>query len=139
MTRDQFRELAEIWGGDIDRWPPATQGPARELAADEQCRRILGEQLQLDRLLSIAPDVSDDRAGRAGFAVLQKVAHPDRNRAWLHRWLRRSSLFPAATFACSAILGLWLAAAIPYPQHQEALSVVSMVFDSSDAGLWGVP
>jgi hypothetical protein len=71
--------------------------------------------------------------------VLQKLAHPDRNRAWLHRWLRRSSLFPAATFACSAILGLWLAAAIPYPQHQEALSVVSMVFDSSDAGLWGVP
>ena len=74
MTRDQFRELAETWGGDIDRWPTATQGPARELAADEQCRRILGEQLRLDRLLSMAPDVSDDRAGRAGFAVLQKLA-----------------------------------------------------------------
>jgi uncharacterized membrane protein len=35
------------------------------------------------------------------------------------------------------MVGLWLAGALPYHGPQEALSVVSMVFDSADAGLWG--
>ena len=32
MTLDQFRQLAETWGGTIDRWPSAAQDAARELA-----------------------------------------------------------------------------------------------------------
>jgi hypothetical protein len=36
------------------------------------------------------------------------------------------------------MVGLWLAGALPYHGPQEALSVVSMVFDSADAGWWGV-
>src|SRR5260370_962809 len=66
MTLDQFRELAEIWGGDIDRWPAATQDAAREIATNGEGGRILKQQLRLDRLFSIAPDVSDQRAGRLG-------------------------------------------------------------------------
>ena len=138
MTLDQFRQLAEIWGGDIDRWPAATQSPARILATDDEAKRILNEQLRLDRLFSIAPDVSDHRAGRIGFAVLQGIAKMDREPPWFRRLFRPASLFPAASLACSAMVGLWLAGALPYQQQQQALSVVSMVFDSSTVAWWGV-
>lgn len=137
MTLDQFRKLAEIWGGDIDRWPAAMQAAARDMAAGGEAGRILAEQLRLDRLFSVAPDVSDDRAGRIGFAVLQRLAKADRNPPWFRRLLRPASFVPAAGLACSAMVGLWLAGELPYLQQQEALSVVSMVFDGSAVTLWG--
>jgi len=137
MTLDQFRQLAEAWGGDIDRWPQARQGAARKLATSDEGGRILEQQLRLDRLFSIVPEVSEQRAGRIGFAVLQRIAKADRDPPWFRRLLRPASLFPAASLACSAMVGLWLAGALPY-QQQEALSVVSMVFDSSTVTLWGV-
>jgi hypothetical protein len=138
MTLDQFRKLAEIWGGNIDRWPAAMQAAARDMAVGGEAGRILAEQLRLDRLLSVAPDVSDDRAGRIGFAVLQRLAMADRHAPWFRRLLRPASYVSAAGFACSAMVGLWLAGALPYHQQEEALSVVSMVFDSSAVTLWGM-
>ena len=51
---------------------------------------------------------------------------------------RPASLFPAASLACSAMVGLWLAGALPYQQPQQALSVVSMVFESTTVAWWGV-
>ena len=139
MTLDQFRQLAEIWGGDIDRWPQAAQAAARDVAGSDEGGRILEEQLALDRLFAIAPDVSDDRAAQISFAVLQALATTDRGLPWWRRLFRPASLFPAASLACSAVVGLWLAAALPYqPQDEEALSVVSMVFDSSAVTLWGM-
>ena len=137
MTLDQFRQLAETWGGDIDRWPTATQDAARDIAANGEGARIQKEQLRLDRLFAIAPDVSDQRAGRLGFAVLQRLAKGDRDLPWFSRLWRPASLFPAASLAGSAMVGLWLAGALPYHQ-QGTLSVVSMVFDSSTVTLWGV-
>lgn len=136
MTLDEFRQLAETWGGNIDRWPPPIRDAARALAAGEEGRRILADQEPLDRLLAIAPDVSEARAGRVGFAVLQQVAHsglPSPRARWS---LRR--LLPAASLACSAMVGLWLAGALPYHRNDEALSVVSMVFDSATMMLWRV-
>jgi hypothetical protein len=138
MTLDQFRQLAETWGGDIARWPRAMQGAARAIAAGEDGARILQQQAALDRLFAIAPDVDDHRAGRLGFAVLQNVAQADRNLPWFRRLLRPASLVPAASIACSAMVGVWLAGALPYHQQEQALSVVSMVFDSSAVTLWGV-
>jgi hypothetical protein len=139
MTLDQFRQLAEIWGGDIDRWPQATQAAARDVAGSDEGGRILEEQLALDRLFAIAPEVSDDRAAQISFAVLQALAKTDRGLPWWRRLFRPVSLFPAASLASSAVVGLWLAAALPYQQQdEEALSVVSMVFDSSAVTLWGM-
>jgi hypothetical protein len=138
MTLEQFRQLAETWGGDIDRWPVATQDAAREMARDEQVGRILDEQLRLDRLFSLAPKLDEGRAGRAGFAVLQRMAGADRKLRWFRRGLRPSSLLPATSLVCSALVGLWLAGALPY-RHQppDALAVVSMVFDSSTISVGG--
>jgi hypothetical protein len=138
MTLEQFRQLAETWGGDIARWPAATQDAAREMATDEQATRILDEQLRLDRLFSLAPSIDEGRAGRAGFAVLQRMAEADRKLPWFRRGLRPSSLFPATSLACSALIGLWLAGALPYHQEPpDAFSVVSMIFDSSILSLGG--
>jgi hypothetical protein len=138
MTLEQFRQLAETWGGDIARWPAATQDAARAMALDEQAARILDEQLRLDRLFSLAPPVDEGRAGRAGFAVLQRMAVADRKLPWFRRGLRPSSLFPATSLVCSALIGLWLAGALPYHQEPpDALAVVSMVFDSSTLSLGG--
>jgi hypothetical protein len=136
MTLDQFRQLAETWGGNIDRWPSSTRDAALALAAGDEGKRILADQVQLDRLLAIAPDVSDERVGRAGFAVLHKVAHSNLQVPRLRWSLRR--LLPAASLACSALVGLWLAGALSYRQNDEALSVVSMVFDSTAMTLWRV-
>lgn len=139
MTLEQFRQLAETWGGNIDRWPAAMQDAARELAADEQAAGILDEQLRLDRLFSLAPKVDEGRAGRAGFAVLQRMADADRKLPWYRRGLRPFSLFPATSLVCSALVGLWLAGALPYRQGPpDAEAVVSMVFDSSTLSLGGL-
>jgi hypothetical protein len=139
MTLEQFRQLAETWGGNIDRWPAAMQDAAREMAADEQAAGILDEQLRLDRLFSLAPKVDEGRAGRAGFAVLQRMADADRKLPWYRRGLRPSSLFPATSLVCSALVGLWLAGALPYRQGPpDAVAVVSMVFDSSTLSLGGL-
>jgi hypothetical protein len=139
MTLEQFRQLAGTWGGDIDRWPLATQDAAREMARDEQAVRILDEQVRLDRLFSLAPKMEEGRAGRAGFAVLQRMADADRKLPWFRRGLRPSSLFPATSLVCSALVGLWLAGALPY-RHEppDALAVVSMVFDSSTISVGGL-
>ena len=115
MTLEQFRQLAETWGGNIDRWPAAMQDAAREMAADEQAAGILDEQLRLDRLFSLAPKVDEGRAGRAGFAVLQRMADADRKLPWYRRGLRPSSLFPATSLVCSALVGLWLAGRASVP------------------------
>ena len=139
MTLEQFRQLAETWGSDIDRWPAATQDAARAMAADEQAAGILEEQLRLDRLFALAPGVDEGRAGRAGFAVLQRMAEADRKLPWYRRGLRPSSLFPATSLVCSALVGLWLAGALPYRQGPpDAVAVVSMVFDSSTLSLGGL-
>lgn len=137
MTLEQFRQMAETWGGDIARWPAAEQDAARAMATEEQAAAILDEQLRLDRLFSLAPTVDEGRAGRAGFAVLQRMADADRKLPWFRRGLRPSSLFPATSLVCSALIGLWLAGALPYQEPPDALSVVSMVFDSSNLFLGG--
>lgn len=139
MTLEQFRQLAETWGGDIDRWPAAARNAAREVASGEEAARILEAQIRLDRLFSLAPEIDQNRAGRAGFAVLQRIANVERKPSWLGRSLRAASLLPATSLVCSALVGLWLAGALPY-RHQppDALSVVSMVFDSSTLSFGGL-
>jgi hypothetical protein len=136
MTLDQFRQLAETWGGNIDRWPSSSRDAALALAAGDEGKRILADQVRLDRLLAVAPDVNDERVRRASFAVLQKVAHSNLRVPRLRWSLRR--LFPAASLACSVLVGLWLAGVLPHRNNDEALSVVSMVFDSAAMPVWRV-
>lgn len=138
MTRDQFRQLAESWGGDIDRWPVITQAAARGFAATTEGAMILEEQRGLDRLFAAAPEVSGARAGRAGLAVLQRIAQAQAVPPWYRRILQPFSMVPVTGLACSVLLGVWMAGSLPYHPSDEAMSVVSMLFDSSVISPWGV-
>ncbi len=143
MRLDQFRQLAETWGGNIERWPAATQEAARALAAGEEGARILDEQAGLDRLFSIAPAIDSERAEIARFAVLQRIASGgvESQVPWFRRALRWPPLVPAASLACSLLVGLWLAEVAPYGHDAaspDALSVMSSVFDGYSFALGGV-
>ncbi|MCG6207287.1 hypothetical protein LPW26_21790 [Rhodopseudomonas sp. HC1] len=137
MTPERFRELAEIWGGDIERWPKAEWPAAREIARTDAGSAILREQHPLDALLASAPDVSPARADRAALAVLGAIAASESRPPWYRRWLQPVSLLPAGSLACSALLGIWLAGALPYHQDEQAVATVAAVFDASVISLWG--
>lgn len=139
MTPDRFRQLAETWGGDIDRWPPDTQAMARVLAATATGAAILTEARRLDRMFADTPDVDTARAGRVTLAVLQRIATSVGQHAlpWYRRW-SWPSLLPAASLAGSALIGIWLAQSLPYHGDQNAVAVVSMVFDSTAINLGGL-
>jgi hypothetical protein len=47
-------------------------------------------------------------------------------------------MIPATSLACSALMGIWLAGALPYYHSNDALAVVSMLFDSSVISPWGL-
>ena len=132
MTPEQFRQLAETWGGDVERWPAPTREAARRIAATAEGAAVLDQQSRFDRLLAVAPEIETARADRSSFLVLQRLsAMPQQHRpAWYRRLLRWPELVPAASLACSAIVGVWLAGTIPYVHTpSDPLSVMSGVFD----------
>ena len=141
MKLDQFRQLAETWGGDINRWPAATHEAARALAESEDGARILIEQADLDRLLAITPEIDSERTDEASFAVLQRIASAgmDAPQPWFRRALRWPPLVPAASLACSLLAGVWLAEVAPYGRAAppDALSVISGIFDTYSLGPGG--
>lgn len=141
MTPDQFRRLAETWGGDVERWPEATRAAARRLAASAEGAAVLHEQGRLDRLLAVAPEIETARADRSSLLVLQRLAamSQQQHRSSWYRLLRWPALLPAASLACSALVGVWLAGAMPYVHSpSDPLSVMSGVFDVYAMGFGSV-
>ena len=140
MTLEEFRRLADTWGGNIERWPASRQVEARRQAATGEGASILADAQRLDALLATAPDVSSERAARAAFAVVQQIAAAGQGRrgAWsLAKWRLRDLLIPAASLACSALVGISLATRVPFRQSDEPASVLSAILDSgSMAASW---
>ena len=136
MTLEEFRSLTDAWGADVERWPQAAREPARRLAAMPQAAEILEKARQLDGLLAARPQVSRERASRAAHAVITHIAtdiatdiERERNRQGRWRWQLPAWLVPAASVACSALIGVSLAMLLPDGTDQEAL-VLSMILDS---------
>lgn len=138
MTRDEFRHLAETWGSDIARWPATTHAAARVFAETGDGAAVIDEQRSFDRLFASAPEVARARAQRAGLAVLHRIAQARQGQPWYRRLFRPVSMIPATSLACSALMGIWLAGALPYYHSNDALAVVSMLFDSSVISPWGL-
>jgi hypothetical protein len=58
MTPSRFRELSDVFGADLGRWPAAEREAARAMAAREPAAgRLLAAETAFDRLLGLAPDV----------------------------------------------------------------------------------
>jgi len=137
MTLEEFRRLADTWGGDIDRWPPRTQGAARQRAATREGTEILAQAGQLDAWLAGAPVVATDRAARAAFAVVQRIAAEDPAPMRPAGWWRRTWLMPVAGFAFSALMGVSLATLAPYGGSDRSASVLRAILDTGSLpGLW---
>lgn len=141
MTPEQFRQLAETWGADVGRWPAPTREAARRIAATAQGAAVLDEQSRFDRLLAAAPEIETARADRSSLLVLQRLAAIEQQHrpAWHRRLLRWPALVPAASLACSAMMGVWLAGAVPYVHApSDPLAVMSGVFDVYAIGFGSV-
>ena len=81
MTIDEFKTLAEAWGGDIARWPPHLRAAAQALAQTPVGMAALDEARRLDRLIATAtPEISAERINRALFNVATAIAAVDRPR-----------------------------------------------------------
>ena len=56
MTLDRLTVLADAWGGDLRRWPPADRIEAEQLlASDPEARAVLEAATAFDALLSTSP------------------------------------------------------------------------------------
>src|SRR5262245_3989590 len=109
MTLDEFRRLAESWGVDVTRWPPDARAQAEPLARRAEGAAILAALAPLDRrIAAAAPDVSQERVGRAIHGVVTRLAADQPRRAMLPRWL-----VPAAGLAGAVALGVLLGVVEP--------------------------
>src|SRR5262249_16074451 len=132
MTLEEFRALAETWGGDVARWPAASLDSARHIALTPQGAEILAETGTLDALFGVRPDVSGERAQRAAGAVSVAIAAQSgsgRQGGWLSGLDPGSWFVPVASLACSALVGVSLAMLLPAAPDQEPV-VLSMIIDS---------
>jgi hypothetical protein len=132
MTLDEFRALADTWGSDVERWPAASIEAARMIAATPQGAEILEDAQTLDSLFGTRPNVSRERAERAAHAVIVKIAaqsQREQRTGWLWGIDPGNWFLPAASLACSALMGISLAMLLPTSGDQEAI-VLSMIIDS---------
>jgi hypothetical protein len=137
MTLEEFRRLADTWGGDIDRWPPRTQSAAGQHAVTKEGAEILAQARQLDAWLAAAPDVAPDRATRAAFAVVQRIAVGGAVPMRPAPWWRRTWLMPVAGVALSALMGVSLATLAPYGGSTRSTSPLSAILDTGSLpALW---
>jgi hypothetical protein len=141
MTIDEFRQLAQTWGGDIARWPPPRRTEAEAIARMPAEAAILEEARRLDRLIAAsAPEIATDRIDRAVFGVALAIAAdgarppaPRLARSRLARSrLARWWLAPAAGMACAAVVGVSLGVTYPLSSLRpaaEATNVLSVILD----------
>lgn len=154
MTRDEFIRLAESWGGDLSRWPISSQHLARDYAATDDGKRILQEITKFDRLISVAPNVDPRRAEAVSRAVLRRIASGDTGAAATRLvrlrtvlWPRPAGVslafsqnwtFPAASLACSLLIGLSLGAIVPPTRDSDRPQTsLDLILETGFSPLWG--
>jgi hypothetical protein len=130
MTLEEFRRLADTWGGDIERWPARWRAEARQCAATEEGASILSQARQLDALLATPPVVTIERVSRAAIAVVQRIAAAASGPSRPVAWWRPTWLMPVAGLALSALIGASLATLVPYGGANGPTSVLGAILDT---------
>jgi hypothetical protein len=135
MNAEEFRRLAETWGGDIERWPNDTQTAARRFALTVEGAEVLRQAQDLDGLLGgvlARPNaISEDRVATATFQVIQRIAAEEPRKSWPAAYLPDWRL-ATASLACSVLLGAILAMSLPYGEatgQKEAAAMLSTILD----------
>jgi hypothetical protein len=128
MTLEEFQKLADIWGGDIGRWPDNARPSGNELARTDRGGAILREAAALDRMLAERPTVSDERARGVAHAVVLALAAQSGQLSRAN-WGRR--LIPwlvPASLICSGLAGSALAMMLS-PHRISEQDVLRMVLE----------
>jgi hypothetical protein len=117
MSVRRFRDLAETYGGALERWPAAERRAARELLLREpSLRGVLVAESELDRLLA---EGEGDAVSASLLARLDAI--PERSPQKQPFPLKaRSLLVPALGWAVAAGVGLWLGTAVEAPDLDRA-------------------
>ena len=120
MSFERFEDLAEIYGGEIARWPEGDREAARALlvAHAERLSPVLAAASQLDRLLDLAPAQAVDAAllGRL-ITAAPHAAAPAR------RWI--AGLGAALGLSAAAFAGVVIGVATGRPPEVAAPVVAS--------------
>lgn len=104
-----FRDLADIHGGEIDRWPAARRGAARTLLRQSgEARALIDEAVGLDALLSLAPPADASPALMA--EILADSPAPGWRGLLGLLWPGAPAWKPASALCAAAVLGLGLGA-----------------------------
>ncbi|UDF04992.1 hypothetical protein [Asticcacaulis sp. AND118] len=129
MTEDEFIDMAQAFGGNIDRWPEAVQGPAR-LCLDRVpgLQAYLAAEQGLDDLFSVAgfshPTAPQTiRMEAALFDALDQVSA--KRFAW--SCPLRQTLWPAVAYPTAAIAGVLFALALPLGETSRSVANTSIL------------
>lgn len=134
MTEDEFIDMAQAFGGNIDRWPEAMQGPARlRLDRVPGLQAYLAEEHGLDDLFSVAgfghPTVPQTtRIEATLFDALDQAGA--KRFAW--SWPLRQTLWPAVAYPTAAIAGVIVALALPWGETSRSganTSILAAAFE----------
>lgn len=139
MSLERFEDLAEIYGGEIARWPEGEREAARALLAahPERLSPVLAGAAHLDRLLDLAPAQSVD-AALLGRLIAAAPQAPGAARRWIAGLGAALGLSAAA---CAGVLvGVAMAshaqppaAAAPVIARADTLTAVDVSTDLQDA------
>jgi hypothetical protein len=129
MSLERFEDLAEIYGGEIARWPEGEREAARALLAmnPRRLKPALAAAAHLDRLLDLAPAQSPDAAllGSLIAAAPQPVASA-------RRWI--AGLGAALGLSAAALAGVAVGVAMgrPIPVETPVAVVAEPVVTAVD-------
>jgi hypothetical protein len=101
MTLKEFQRYADLYGGDLDHWPPPVSVEAMALLdISPEARTILADAAALDSLLDRAtPSVSEESVQRTFGGIAARLDAPSRPR--LAPWMLSApplQFWPTASF-----------------------------------------
>jgi hypothetical protein len=130
MTPERFAYLADAYGADLKRWPPAEQGPARALldSGNAVAGAALMDASWLDAQLDSHQLAFDDSA--LARQIRQSAPRPASLWSRYARWLSPASLLGAGVVG--VVAGM-LVASMSVPLPMLSADVLPSVFDQGDA------
>ncbi len=144
MTENEFRNLAEAWGGDLDRWPRDRQGDARRLLQrSDEARQVLADAAALDALIASVAPVTLDPATLDKVMALPRGVRQERKASGGWRFDFSMVLPRFAGLAAAAVLGFYIGTTSLFTPGQtmaaqaETVNISDYVFGDSLDGLSG--
>lgn len=129
MTRERFEDLAEIYGGDIARWPAAERDAAALLMAAEPefAKAALAAPADLDAVLDAWAPMAVSHQLREAVIAAAPSARPARG--GVRGWFWRAGLGAGLAAACAAGLVVGVRLSDVVVQQDDTVSAALSGYD----------